>query len=174
MREVAYRGTGPCLECGTVTRLCYSLPLRSEIVLSCTYTEENDTIPNDYTNTTMLYCMLVLGNTGALSGILSERERTVYRYKGFDSACCGDDISALEVIINAWMEEAHPRIRHMCQSVRGEHIVLSFVYEDTRELEQRIASQTGVTGSFPRFIDDDYRDDRPTSPHIPVTPPPMH
>lgn len=97
----------------------------------------------------------------------------VYRFKGFDSAECGDSMAALEALVNTWMEGEHPRIRQMSQSVRGEHIVLSFVYEDTRELEQRVSAQKGVTGSLPRIFDDDA-EERPTSPRIPATPPPMH
>lgn len=100
----------------------------------------------------------------------------VYKFKGFDSALCGDNMAALELQVNAWMDEERPRIRQMCQSIRGEHILLSFVYEDSRELEQRIAiqTQTGVTGSFPRIFNDDMLEDRPTTPRIPATPPPMH
>ena len=100
----------------------------------------------------------------------------VYRFKGFDSAQCGDSLSALEIIVNAWMEEEHPRIRQMCQTMRGEHILLSFVYEDLRQIEQRVSAQTqtGVTGGFPRFFDDEIVEERPTSPRIPATPPPMH
>lgn len=100
----------------------------------------------------------------------------MYRFKGFDSAQCGDNMAALEAIVNAWMEGEHPRIRQMCQSIRGSHILLSFVYEDARELEQRISMQshTGITGSFPRIFDDDFAEERPTSPQIPATPPPMH
>jgi len=81
---------------------------------------------------------------------------------------------ALETMVNAWMEEDHPRIRHMCQSVNGEHIVLSFVYEETRELEQRVATQTQAV-ALPRYYDDDeYIEERPTSSRIPAAPPPMH
>ncbi len=100
----------------------------------------------------------------------------MYRFKGFDSALCGDTMAALEAKVNAWMEGERPRIRHMCQSMRGEHILLSFVYEDTRELEQRVSAQTqtGVTGAFPRIFDDELTEDRPTSPRIPATPPPTH
>ena len=100
----------------------------------------------------------------------------MYRFKGFDSAECGDDMAMLEAVVNAWMEGEHPRIRQMCQSIRGEHILLSFVYEDTHELEQRVAAQVqaGVTGAFPRIFDDEVPEDRPTSPRIPATPPPMH
>ena len=100
----------------------------------------------------------------------------MYRFKGFDSNVCGDNMTTLEAIVNAWMEEERPRIRQMCQTMRGEHILLSFVYEDTRELEQRVAShaQTGITGGFQRFVDDDFIDERPTTPRIPATPPPMH
>ncbi len=100
----------------------------------------------------------------------------MYRFKGFDSAECGDSMSALEAMVNAWMEVEHPRIRHVCQCLRGEHILLSFVYEDTRQLEQRVTTQaqTGITGGFPRFFDDEFTEDRPTSPRIPATPPPMH
>ena len=83
-------------------------------------------------------------------------------------------MSALEAIINAWMESEHPRIRHVCQSIRGEHILLSFVYEDTRELEQRVSVQTQTSTALPRFFDDDFVDERPTGSRIPATPPPMH
>ena len=85
-------------------------------------------------------------------------------------------MDALETMVNAWMEVEHPRIRQMCQSVLGDRIFLSFVYEDTRELEQRVSAQmhTGITGGFPRFFDDEANEERPTSPRIPATPPPMH
>lgn len=95
----------------------------------------------------------------------------MYRFKGFDSAECGGSMSALEVLVNAWMEAEHPRIRHMSQSIRGKHILLSFVYEEGRELEQRTALQTSA---LPRFFDDDFVDERPTGARIPATPPPMH
>ena len=98
----------------------------------------------------------------------------MYRFKGFDSAQCGDSMSALEAMVNAWMDQEHPRIRHTCQTMRGEHILLSFVYEDTRELEQRVSAQLQTAGALPRFFDDDLPEDRPTGPRIPATPPPMH
>ena len=100
----------------------------------------------------------------------------MYKFKGFDSALCGDSMEELEAMVNAWMEGEHPRIRQMCQNTRGGHILLSFVYEDSRELEQRISAQTqtGITGGFPRIFKDDFAEDRPTSPCIPATPPPVH
>ncbi len=100
-------------------------------------------------------------------------DKTVYRFKGFDSAHCGDSMSALEAMVNAWMEAERPRIRHVCQSMRGEHILLSFVYEETRELEQRVSVQTQAN-PLPRFFDEEYTEERPTNPRIPATPPPMH
>jgi hypothetical protein len=96
----------------------------------------------------------------------------VYRFKGFDSAQCGDSMPALEAMVNAWMETERPRVRHVNQSMRGNHILLSFVYEETHELEQRVVAQT--TAVLPRFFDDDYVDERPTGARIPATPPPSH
>ncbi len=104
--------------------------------------------------------------------VLARKDENVYRFKGFDSARCGDSMNSLEQLVNVWMEEEHPRIRHMCQSVRGEHILLSFVYEETRELEQRVAAQTQT--ALPRYFEDEFIDDRPTGGRIPATPPPMH
>ncbi len=104
----------------------------------------------------------------------------MYRFKGFDSAQCGGSMSALEAMVNAWMETNHPRIRHVCQSMRGEHILLSFVYEDTREMEERVFRQSQTTSASSRFFDDDFPEDRafpedrPTNPRMPATPPPMH
>lgn len=98
----------------------------------------------------------------------------MYRFKGFDSALCGDSMSALEAMVNAWMETNHPRIRHVCQSMRGEHILLSFVYEETRELEERVFAPAQTTSASSRFFDDEFPEERPTNPRIPATPPPMH
>ena len=97
----------------------------------------------------------------------------MYRFKGFDSTECGDSMSALEAVVNAWMELEHPRIRHISQCIRGEHILLSFVYEEARELEQRVSAQAQITSALPRFFDDEYNEERPTNPRIPATPPPM-
>ena len=83
-------------------------------------------------------------------------------------------MSALEAVVNAWMETEHPRIRHVCQSMRGEHILLSFVYEEARELEQRVSVQAQASGALPRYFDDEFPEERPTNPRIPATPPPMH
>jgi hypothetical protein len=83
-------------------------------------------------------------------------------------------MSALEAMVNAWMETDHPRIRHVCQSIRGEHILLSFVFEETRELEERVFTQAQTTSSLPRFFDDEFPEERPTNPHIPAPPPSMH
>ena len=80
---------------------------------------------------------------------------------------------ALEHLVNAWIEVEHPRIRQMCQTMRGEHILLSFVYEETRDLEQRTTAQTS-TSAFPRYFEEDFVDDRPTGARIPATPPPVH
>jgi hypothetical protein len=97
----------------------------------------------------------------------------VYRFKGFDSTECGDNMSTLEAVVNAWMESDHPRIRHVCQSMRGEHILLSFVYEEVREIEQRVSAQNQATNAFPRFFDDEYTEERPTNPRLPATSPSM-
>ncbi len=104
---------------------------------------------------------------------LARKDENVYKFKGFDSARCGDSMNSLEQLVNAWMETEHPRIRHMCQSMRGDHILLSFVYEETREMEQRLATQT-QTSAMPRYFEEDFVDDRPTGGRIPATPPPMH
>ena len=104
---------------------------------------------------------------------LARKDEKVYKFKGFDSARCGDSMNSLEQLVNAWMETEHPRIRHMCQSMRGDHILLSFVYEETREMEQRLAIQT-QTSAMPRYFEEDFVDDQPTGSRIPATPPPMH
>nr|BBH94874.1 hypothetical protein KTA_30730 [Thermogemmatispora argillosa] len=100
----------------------------------------------------------------------------MYRYKGFDSAQCGDSISALEAAINAWMEAERPRIRHVCQSVLNNHILLSFVYEEMSELEQRLPAQaqTQAGSARSRFLDEDCSEGPPTNPQLPIIPPVVH
>jgi len=78
---------------------------------------------------------------------------------------------ALEEMVNAWMESEQPRIRHVSQSLRGDHILLSFVYEVTQELEQRVATQAA---KLSRYFEDDFLDERPTGSHLPVAPPAVH
>lgn len=82
-------------------------------------------------------------------------------------------MSVLEAVVNAWMESDRPRIRHVCQNMRGEHILLSFVYEEAREIEQRVSAQAQATSAMPRFFDDEYPEERPTGPRMPATQPPM-
>src|SRR5205085_9064240 len=113
------------------------------------------------------------GLTNSTVTFLNRKDQAMYRYKGFDSALCGDSMSILEATVNAWMEEERPRIRHVCQSMRGEHILLSFVYEEARALEQRTSARV-ESAALPRFFEADFVDERPTGAHIPVTPPPVH
>jgi len=51
-------------------------------------------------------------------------------FKSFSSAACCDDMTKLERLVNDWLTVAQPQIRHMAQSSWGEHLVLSFVYDD--------------------------------------------
>ena len=98
----------------------------------------------------------------------------MYRFKGFDSAQCGDSMSALEAMVNAWMEGERPRIRYVCQTMRGDHILLSFVYEDSRDLERRASVQAQASTAFPHIFDEEYVEERPTSSRIPIPPPSIH
>lgn len=52
------------------------------------------------------------------------------RFKSFSSASCGDDVTKLERLVNDWLEAARPHIHHMAQAPLGEHLILSFVYDD--------------------------------------------
>jgi hypothetical protein len=52
------------------------------------------------------------------------------RFKSFSSAACHDDLIKLERLINDWLETAQPHIQHIAQSPLGEHLVLSFVFDD--------------------------------------------
>ncbi len=78
----------------------------------------------------------------------------MFRYKGFDSAAFGGDLQRLEASVNEWMEKQHPRIRLMTQSPRGEHLVLSFVYENSSDSELRLSQRAAVPEVFERTLDD--------------------
>ena len=112
--------------------------------------------------------------TGKASFDIRE-EVCVYRFKCFDSAECGDSTSALESMINAWMETERPRIRYMSQTMRGDHVILSFVFKESRELERRVSAHA-QTSPLPRFFDDDdFIEDHPSSARLPsIQPPQMH
>jgi hypothetical protein len=78
----------------------------------------------------------------------------MYRYKGFDSASVGGDVSRLESVVNEWMEHQRPRIRYVAQSQHGEHVVLSFVYEMGGEATREMAQKVAVPEVFERQLDD--------------------
>lgn len=78
----------------------------------------------------------------------------MFRYKGFDSSAFGDDVQRLEASVNDWMEKRHPRIRMMTQSPRGEHILLSFVYEEGTDSERPLAKKVAVPDIFERTMED--------------------
>jgi hypothetical protein len=78
----------------------------------------------------------------------------MYRYKGFDSATFGDDIERLECKVNEWMQQQRPRIRLMTQSPRGQHIVLSFVYEENSDSEGQLSRKVAVPEVFERTLED--------------------
>jgi hypothetical protein len=78
----------------------------------------------------------------------------MYRYKGFDSASVGGDLSRLESTVNEWMERQRPRIRYMTQSQHGEHVVLSFVFEVGGEAKQELARKVAVPEVFERQLDE--------------------
>jgi hypothetical protein len=78
----------------------------------------------------------------------------MFRYKGFDSAAFGDDLQRLEASVNEWMDKQRPRIRMMSQSPRGEHLVVSFVYENNNDSELRLSQRATVPEVFERTLDD--------------------
>lgn len=78
----------------------------------------------------------------------------MFRYKGFDSASVGGDIVRLESVVNDWMQHQHPRIRMMAQSPRGEHFVVSFVYEIGNASDQTLTHKVAVPEVYERTIDD--------------------
>jgi hypothetical protein len=78
----------------------------------------------------------------------------MFHYKGFDSASVGDDLARLEAAVNEWMRQQQPRIRLMAQSPRGEHVVVSFVYELGGDAERHLAAQVAVPEVFERTMED--------------------
>ncbi len=62
-------------------------------------------------------------------------------YKAFNSAICNDDVAALEQLVNAWLEQEQPYVHSMAQSSLGEHLVLSFLFEEdtTRDAQKSAA-----------------------------------
>jgi hypothetical protein len=74
----------------------------------------------------------------------------MFRYKGFDSAAVGDDMAKLEAVVNDWMQHQQPRVRLMAQSARGEHIVVSFVYEMGSDPGHERARKVAIPEVFER------------------------
>lgn len=78
----------------------------------------------------------------------------MFRYKNFDSAACGDNLERLETTVNEWMQQQHPHIRLMAQTPRGNHVLLSFVYEDSTDSVSPLARKAAVPEVYERTMDD--------------------
>jgi hypothetical protein len=52
-------------------------------------------------------------------------------YKAFSSAVCNNDVAALEGMINEWLAKQNIYVQAMAQSAHGEHLVVSFLYEES-------------------------------------------
>jgi hypothetical protein len=90
----------------------------------------------------------------------------VYRFKLFDSRDSADNLHSLEARVNAWMERERPRIRLMCQTPIGSHILLSFVFEVVAEIaDQPAQAVTAVPDVFQETMED--------TPLDPNEPPPL-
>ncbi len=90
----------------------------------------------------------------------------MYRFKTFDSRDSAGDLHSLEARVNAWMELDRPRIRLMCQTPIGNHVLLSFVFEVITEVEDQPAQAvTAVPDVFQETMED--------TPLDPNEPPPI-
>jgi hypothetical protein len=90
----------------------------------------------------------------------------VYRFKAFDSRDGAGDIESLETRVNVWIEQERPRIRLMCQTPVGNHIVLSFVFEVASDIEDQVAKATTV-------VPDVFQETMEDTPLDPTDAPPM-
>lgn len=84
----------------------------------------------------------------------------IFRYKSFDSAACGDNLDRFEATINEWMQQQHPRIRHVAQSARGSHVLVSFVYEENTDSAPQLARKAAVPEVYERALEESDLDPR--------------
>jgi hypothetical protein len=88
-----------------------------------------------------------------------EESVIVYHFKTFNSQDCDDDIQSFEARVNTWIEEERPRIRMMCQTPIGNHVLLSFVFEVISEADDQPAKAiTTVPEVFQETLEDTYID----------------
>lgn len=86
------------------------------------------------------------------------------RVKIFSSGVQGGEIKGLQDAINGWLESAHPAIRQVIQSSVAEHLVVTFLYEDSRRDAQAHATSAAVPEVFEHSLngsDLDPADDEP-------------
>ena len=64
-------------------------------------------------------------------------------YKAFTSDMTNGDLAELEMMVNAWLQEAQPLVHTMTQSACGASTIVSFLYEsEDDELSERHAVAT--------------------------------
>jgi hypothetical protein len=73
---------------------------------------------------------------------MTPRRRLMLHYKAFTSDMTSGDLAALERMVNAWLDDAHPLVHTMTQSPCGAGVVVSFLYELEDEQRERVATAT--------------------------------
>jgi hypothetical protein len=76
------------------------------------------------------------------------------RFKSFSSEACHDDVAKLERMVNDWLATAQPHIQHMAQSAFREHLVVSFVYDDSHH---RVATASHAV-AIPEVFEEELQD----------------
>ena len=70
-------------------------------------------------------------------------------YKAFSSDLTNGDLAELEMMVNAWLQEAQPLVHTMTQSACGAATIVSFLYEtEDDELGERHAVATAEVGEI--------------------------
>ncbi|MGO8946805.1 MAG: hypothetical protein ACLQUY_03885 [Ktedonobacterales bacterium] len=75
------------------------------------------------------------------------------RFRAFSSAGWDDDVGRMEQAINAWLDSEHPHIHMMAQASLSEHLIVSFVYADSFQMETTAAAAS-VAEMFEREAQD--------------------
>lgn len=86
------------------------------------------------------------------------------RFKSFSSRQCDGDVTRLERLVNGWLEAANPHIQHMAQSSQGEHLVVSFLYDDMHGHVAVAAHEVAIPEVFEQDLQDSELDPAETPP----------
>lgn len=84
----------------------------------------------------------------------------MFKYKCFRGNTSNDGITSFESTVNTWLHQTKPRIHSMSQSISGDIIVLSVLFEVPLEVEEHsvLSAASSISETYQELLEENELD----------------